>query len=143
MEDLGGSIDPSGYIQVDSGEDVSFIIIPEIGYEIANVTVDGTVIGQQSSFTFYNVQANHTITATFMESLYNLTIVIVGPGKVTTNPEQTNYTYGTTVELTAVSNNKNFVFSGWSGDLTGAINPQYLIMTGNKTVTATFTRIPR
>jgi uncharacterized repeat protein (TIGR02543 family) len=30
-------------------------------------------------------------------------------------------------------------FTGWSGDLTGATNPQNLTMDGDKTITATFT----
>ena len=31
-------------------------------------------------------------------------------------------------------------FSGWSGDLTGSVNPVTVTINGNKTVTATFTQ---
>jgi len=33
-------------------------------------------------------------------------------------------------------------FSGWSGDLTGSVNPASVTMDGNKVVTATFTENP-
>lgn len=50
-----------------------------------------------------------------------------------------SYDHGTVVSLTA-SQDSTSSFGGWSGDLSGATNPQSLTMDGNKTVTATFTR---
>jgi uncharacterized repeat protein (TIGR02543 family) len=65
---------------------------------------------------------------------------INGGGAVNRNPNQASYSAGTDVTLTAVSN-PGWVFSGWSGDLTGNTNPAIITMNSNKAVTATFTPI--
>jgi uncharacterized repeat protein (TIGR02543 family) len=60
-----GSINPSGPIAVDYGSTVSFIIIPDTGYYIDSVFVDGSHIGAPSNYSFDNVTSNHTISAKF------------------------------------------------------------------------------
>ena len=65
-----GSISPagdaSGNISVVTGtSSPTFTITPASGYRIGKVLVDGTSIGVMTSWTFTNVQAAHTITATF------------------------------------------------------------------------------
>ncbi len=62
---------------------------------------------------------------------------MTGSGSVTKNPDKALYNSGDVVELTAAPA-AGWVFSGWSGDLTGNTNPQSLTMNANKTVTATF-----
>ena len=49
-----------------------------------------------------------------------------------------NYTYGTQVSLTA-SANSGYVFSSWSGDLSGTATTGNVLMTDNRSVTANFT----
>ena len=61
----GGSITPSGSVIVYSGTNQTFSITPNAGYYIAGVSVDNTPLGMLSSYTFTNVQASHTISATF------------------------------------------------------------------------------
>ncbi|HUT00272.1 MAG TPA: Ig-like domain-containing protein [Candidatus Thermoplasmatota archaeon] len=78
------------------------------------------------------VNANFTIT-----SGYTLTIIIDGQGTVVKDPEQPTYPYGTNVILTAVAD-QDWIFSSWSGDLSGNENPKTITMTSNKTVTAHF-----
>ena len=75
--------------------------------------------------------------------MYSLTIIVVGPGHVITDPNKISYSYGDMVQLTAIPNNKNFQFAYWSGDLEGTANPETIIMDGDKTVTVTFTRITK
>jgi len=140
VDGVGGTIDPSGVVSVNGGEDITFIMTPDSGYHVLNVMVDGTYMGPQNSFTFYEVDRDHTITAIFAKNEYTLTIVIVGAGSVTTNPNKISYSYGDIVELTAIPNNKNWQFAFWSGDLTGSTNPATIIMDSSKTVTATFTK---
>ncbi len=65
----------------------------------------------------------------------------VGSGSVSLEPPGGSYESGTNVTLTA-SPDPGFVFSAWSGDLSGTANPETLTMDGNKNVTATFTPIP-
>ena len=61
----GGSITPSGMVSVNSGSNQTFNIIPNSGYEISDVKVDGSSVGAVNSYTFNNISSNHTITATF------------------------------------------------------------------------------
>jgi len=61
----GGSISPSGAVTVNQGATQAFIIAPSSGYMISSVTVDGVNQGAIGSYTFSNVQANHTISASF------------------------------------------------------------------------------
>lgn len=61
----GGTITPTGSIAVGSGTSKSFSIIPSAGYKIAAVIVDGTSVGTVSTYSFTNITANHTISATF------------------------------------------------------------------------------
>lgn len=63
----GGSISPDGRVRVDRGDDQTFRITPDDGYEIADVLVDGESVGAVSSYTFENVRANHTIEVIFKE----------------------------------------------------------------------------
>lgn len=60
-----GSISPSGAVSVNEGANQTFAITPNSGYIIADVLVDGTSVGAKESYTFENVTANHTISATF------------------------------------------------------------------------------
>jgi hypothetical protein len=60
-----GSITPSGAVPVLSGANQTFTIAANSGYTNAGVTVDGTSVGTVSSYTFNNVTANHTISASF------------------------------------------------------------------------------
>ena len=61
-----GFINPSGSVTVAAGTNQTFTIIPDYGYEIHEVYVDGGLIGAPSSYTFQNVTSNHTIFATFI-----------------------------------------------------------------------------
>ncbi len=63
----GGSIDPSGNVIVNEGTDKTFNIVPDSGFVIDQVTVDGSPQGAVSTYTFVNVIANHTIQATFTQ----------------------------------------------------------------------------
>ena len=60
-----GSIAPSGSVTVDYGNDQSFTITPDSGYEVSDVSVDGSSIGATTTYAFTNVLADHTIDATF------------------------------------------------------------------------------
>ena len=69
---------------------------------------------------------------------FTLTITLDGSGSVTKNPNQATYPYGTVVTLTATPST-GWVFSSWTGDLSGNTNPTTLTMTANKSVVAHFT----
>jgi hypothetical protein len=71
---------------------------------------------------------------------YTLTVSVspVGSGSVALNASAPYY-YGDVVSLTATPS-AGWSFSSWSGDLTGSANPATLTITGNMSVTATFTQ---
>jgi hypothetical protein len=68
-----------------------------------------------------------------------LTVSTVGSGRVAVEPDESEYTYGQVVTLTAIPE-AGWTFSDWSGDLVGSDNPAVLAMTEDKVVTATFTQ---
>lgn len=73
----GGTITPSGDVNVDCGESKVFAIAANEGYMISDVLVDGQSVGTQSSYTFTNVDADHTISATFAEIPDNHIVITV------------------------------------------------------------------
>jgi len=69
----GGSISPSGSVSVTYGGSRSFSITPSAGYHVAEVLVDGSSVGAVTSYSFTNVVADHTISASFASSSYTIT----------------------------------------------------------------------
>ncbi|NOY23471.1 MAG: hypothetical protein GXO70_08175 [Acidobacteria bacterium] len=70
----GGSISPSGSVGVGSGDDLSFAIAADSGYVIDDVLVDGASVGAVHGYTFSNVEADHTIEASFSVDSSTVTI---------------------------------------------------------------------
>ncbi|MBN2098202.1 MAG: hypothetical protein JW753_01250 [Dehalococcoidia bacterium] len=68
-----GSIAPSGSVSVPYGGSQAFTIIPNTGYHVADVLVDGSSVGAVTSYTFTNVTADHTISASFAINTYTIT----------------------------------------------------------------------
>jgi uncharacterized repeat protein (TIGR02543 family) len=87
--------------------------------------------------TSITMNGNKSVTAHFTQNQYTLTITLDGSGSVTKNPNQATYSYGQVVTVTAVPGT-GFMFSSWTGDLTGTQNPTTITMNGNKAVTAHF-----
>lgn len=71
--------------------------------------------------------------------VYTLTVSYAGTGagNVTRDPNQSSYSAGTVVTLTAAAEIGS-LFDGWSGDAHGATSPITLTMDADKVVTATF-----
>ena len=62
-----GTISPSGSVNVTSGADQTFTIAGTAPcYQVADVLVDGISVGAVSTYTFTNVTAAHTISATYI-----------------------------------------------------------------------------
>lgn len=76
-----GAIDPSGDVEVNENADQTFNVVPDIGYEVDEVTaIPGpvTIVGNQ--YTFSSVNADHSISATFTPLIYTITATAPGPG---------------------------------------------------------------
>jgi flagellin-like protein len=84
------------------------------------------------------------IEATFTENPpieYTLSVSVAGSGSVTKDPDQSTYSPGDSVDLTATANS-GWSFSGWSGDLSGSDNPATITMNDDMNIEATFTENP-
>lgn len=66
-----GSISPSGSVEVKEGDDQTFTITADEGYEIENLKVDGSEVSAASSYTFNDVTEAHRIEATFKQKVTN------------------------------------------------------------------------
>jgi plastocyanin len=73
-----GSISPSETISVNYGGNQTFNITANTGYYIVDVRVNGSSVGAVSSYTFNNVQAAYTISATFALSpaIYGIAVAL-------------------------------------------------------------------
>jgi hypothetical protein len=63
----GGSITPDGDVAVACGSNRTFDIVPNNGFGVVDVLVDGQSVGAVTSYTFLNVVASHTVAATFAD----------------------------------------------------------------------------
>ena len=70
---------------------------------------------------------------------FTLTVSTVGSGSVTLNNTGPYYHFGETISLTATATT-GWTFQNWTGDLTGTTNPATLTISGDMSVTATFTQ---
>ncbi len=82
------------------------------------------------------MDSTKTLTANFALNEYALVVEAVH-GSVTKSPDQTSYTHGTTVSLTATPAT-GYHFTGWSGATTSTLNPFVVVMDSTKTLTAHF-----
>ncbi len=76
---IGGSFNPEGSINITYGEDLAINIIPDYGYSVSDVRVDGVSVDAVLSYTFTHITEDHTIEADFQLSEYTIT-TSAGPG---------------------------------------------------------------
>jgi hypothetical protein len=125
-----GSISPTGAVTVASGASRAFTITPATGYRVASVLVDGASVGAVTSYTFSNVTANHTISASFTANETTATVKYKlktaktkknsGDGVITSSDSNINcgdvcsntYAKDTLVTLSA-SPSLGSTFTGW------------------------------
>ncbi|MDR2855477.1 MAG: hypothetical protein LBV40_04915 [Methanomicrobiales archaeon] len=63
--DAGGTIEPFGEVSITAGSSQTFLIVPEQGYQVKAVLIDGIGVGGTTEYTFENVQESHSIRALF------------------------------------------------------------------------------
>ncbi len=78
-----GSIVPSGAMTVDHGASQTFTMVPDAGYRISDVNVDGRSIGAKATYTFTNVTAAHTIEALFAINQHTIIAAAGSNGTIT------------------------------------------------------------
>ena len=144
----GGAIDPAGQTLVKKGTSKTFTVTPAQGYEIANVTVDGTDLGPISYYTFQRVGVDHTISATFQKAQPSgdtVTLTTTASGGGTVAPAgQTTYVSGQAVDVTFTPDQgyqlASVKVNGRTASVTG--NVLTLTMDQSYAVSAVFEKIP-
>ncbi|MBK8848307.1 MAG: hypothetical protein IPO27_17920 [Bacteroidetes bacterium] len=77
-----GSISPAGNVSVVYNANQTFTCTPANNYVIDSVIVDGSYVGNNSSYTFNNVTINHTIHVTFRIPGYTINASKTGQGTI-------------------------------------------------------------
>ncbi len=116
------------------GDEVELTATADPGWTFAGWSGGATGSANPTTVT---MDGDKTVTATFTQDEYALTVNVVGGGAVARDPDQATYNYGDEVELTATAD-PGWTFAGWSGGATGSANPTTVTMDGDKTLTAHF-----
>lgn len=131
----------SGYVIASWGDDSSYASISSLGLLDADaVSVDEDVV-IDASFTAGGVTRSDSKSVTIYNTdavpTYTLTLSALH-GQIIPRPIMSQYPEGTQVRLVA-SEADGYLFDHWSGDASGTVEPVYVTMSRNKSVTATFT----
>ena len=133
-----GNITPSGTVNINEGQNQSFIITPNTGYHIDSIFANGAYIGNTSPFSFFNVSANQTIYATFAINTYTLTVTQGANGTI--SPGTTVINYGGSQAFTITPNTgyhiDSIIVDGVYVGNTSSFT--FSNVTANHTITATF-----
>lgn len=141
----GGTISPEGKISITKGKTRTFTITPEDGYIISDIEIDGAPVGPLTSYTFGNVQKDHTIHAEFV-TCYKLTILPDNAdwGTVADQAGEACYAEGTEVSISAAAND-GYLFDRWEADAgtfykENANEATFIMPAQDATVTAVFVK---
>ena len=79
-----GQITPAGTLPLASGSSQTFSIVPDTGYQISDVLIDGVSIGAVSQYTLSHLSGCHTIAANFTPAAagYSITSGTRGSGSI-------------------------------------------------------------
>ena len=142
-----GSISPSGAVSVNYGEDKIFTIIPNTGYHIVDVKVDGVSVGAITSYTFTHVTSNHTIDATFAIDTFTIT-ASAGPNGSISPSGAVSVNYGGNKSFTIKANPGFMIFrilvDGSQITISNPFTITYTFsnVTSNHIIQAEFMKIP-
>jgi uncharacterized repeat protein (TIGR02543 family) len=103
-----------------------------------NLTIGGTKVTAANYLTFFEI--NQWVRWLLFELPKPVTLTTIADpnkGTVTRDPEQVTYLETSTVTLNA-KGKSGYVFSNWSGDITGTTNPIDVVVDKNMTITANF-----
>ncbi len=131
--------------QLPAGMQVTLNATANSGYRFQKwieTTIPSSPVTYTSNPLTITMTSNRTFTGYFeIIPTYTLTTSVNGQGTVAANPVKTSYYEGESVTLTATPT-EGYSFTGWSGSITGTVNPANIVMNQNKSVTANFAATP-
>jgi SpoU rRNA methylase family enzyme len=142
---LNGTVTPAGTSSYLFGQDVEYNVNANQGYYIASVMIDGEPILFEPGFemtsytyTFANIAANHTISATFAQKMFTVTVNAGAHGTIT--PATAAYAYGTDVTFNiAPAAGYTIADVTVDGNSVGAVSTYTIpYITSDHTIAATF-----
>ena len=101
MPSAGGSILPGEADIVACGSDYTYQFVPDEGYHITAIVVDGETLPAAETYTFENIRDNHTVTALFAIDEFTVTAEAGDGGWVTPTDTVVAYGENVTVAITA------------------------------------------
>jgi len=120
------------------GTTVTLTAIPDARYRF--IGWSGSVADPTTISTTILMDSDKSVTAFFELNEYTVTVEATS-GSVTKSPDQTTYTYGSVVALTATPD-AGYRFVGWTGPVADwTTSSTTLVVTGDTTVTARFGRV--
>ncbi|MDO8490257.1 MAG: peptidoglycan-binding protein, partial [bacterium] len=138
----GGTISPDGSVVVTQGADKTFTITPNAGYTISAVMVDGVNQGAIGTYTFTNVQTTHTISATFAQVTYAITVTQGANGTISPGTTSVVSGGGQAFVITPATGYQIASVSV-DGVSQGAISTYtFTNVTSTHSITATFSLVP-
>ena len=110
-----GSISPSGAVGVAAGGSQTFTISPSSGYVIDTLKVDGLEVTATTSYTFSEVNSNHTIEVNFKQESQTPDVPDVTAPSITTQPGNATVKIGETATFTIAASGDNLTYQ-WQID---------------------------
>jgi hypothetical protein len=132
----GGSVSLNNSGPYHLGDVVELTAVPDAGWGFSGWSGGFSSVVNPVSVV---INGSTSVTATFTQIEYALSVSLVGGGSVSLN-NSGPYHLGDVVELTAVPD-AGWGFSGWSGGFSSVVNPVSVVINGSTSVTATFTQI--
>ena len=134
-----GSISPQGETSVNSGSSLSFTIAPAVHFHVLDVAVDGASVGAVTAYTFDNVTADHTISASFAADTHTIT-ASAGPNGTISPQGDTSVNSGSSQSFTITPETGYHVLDVMvNGASVGAVTSYtFSNVTGNHTIMAVF-----
>ena len=135
----GGTVAGAGTYEL--GEGVNLVATPNAGYRFTNWTENGNVVSTTARYQF-TATSNRTLVANFTQITYNVTATVDPANSGTISGNNSPYTYGNNVSLTANANT-GYTFVNWTDEDANVVstnaNYQFTI-DGNRTFVAHFER---
>lgn len=123
------------------GATITFTILPNSGYHIADVIVDRASQGALSAYTFANVTAPHSISAAFAINIYTITPTVLGSGgRILPSGPQT-VTHSTTLAFSIVPDPHHHITGVWVDGIYQGLISNYVFadVAAHHILSATFT----